>query len=161
MHSFKGRESQQCGFLTRLSGSSKELLEQEMKPLVEAFLRERGLQLSLEKTLITHIEDGFDFLGQNVRKYKTGKRHKLVIKPAKKNVAAFLEKVRDIVKANKPLPAGKLTAKLNPIIRGWVNYHRHVVSKKTFSTVDEAIYQTLKRRINRRHHRKSEAWKPK
>jgi RNA-directed DNA polymerase len=144
-----------------ISGSSKELLEQEMKPLVEAFLRERGLQLSVEKTLITHIEDGFDFLGQNVRKYKTGKRHKLLIKPAKKNVAAFLEKVRDIVKANKPLPAGKLIAKLNPIIRGWVNYHRHVVSKKTFSTVDEAIYQTLKRWINRRHPRKSDAWKAK
>src|SRR6266852_1348372 len=97
----------------------------------------------------------------NVRKYKTGKRHKLLIKPAKKNVAAFLEKVRDIVKANKPLPAGKLIAKLNPIIRGWANYHRHVVSKKTFSTVDEAIYQTLKRWINRRHPHKSDAWKAK
>jgi len=144
-----------------ISGSSKELLEQEMKPLVEAFLRERGLQLSPEKTLITHIEDGFDFLGQNVRKYKTGKRHKLLIKPAKKNVAAFLEKVRDIVKANKPLPAGKLIAKLNPIIRGWANYHRHVVSKKAFSSVDEAIYQTLKRWINRRHPHKSDAWKAK
>jgi RNA-directed DNA polymerase len=144
-----------------ISGSSKELLEQEMKPLVEAFLRERGLQLSPEKTLITHIEDGFDFPGQNVRKYKTGKRHKLLIKPSKKNVTAFLDKARDIVKANKPLPAGRLIAKLNPVIRGWVNYHRHVVSKKTFSTVDEAIYHTLKRWINRRHPRKSDAWKAK
>jgi RNA-directed DNA polymerase len=144
-----------------ISGSSKELLEQEMKPLVETFLRERGLQLSPEKTIITHIEDGFDFLGQNVRKYKTGKRHKLLIKPSKKNVATFLEKVRDIIKANKPLPAGKLIAKLNPVIRGWVNYHRHVVSKKTFSIVDEAIYQTLRRWINRRHPRKSDAWKAK
>jgi RNA-directed DNA polymerase len=144
-----------------ISGSSKELLEQEMKPLVEAFLRERGLQLSPEKTLITHIEDGFDFLGQNVRKYKTGKRHKLLIKPSKRNVTAFLEKVRDIVKANKPLPTGKLIAKLNPIIRGWVNYHRHVVSKKAFSSVDEAIYHTLKRWINRRHPHKSDAWKAK
>jgi len=144
-----------------ISGSSKELLEQEMKPLVETFLRERGLQLSPEKTIITHIEDGFDFLGQNVRKYKTGKRHKLLIKPSKKNVAAFLEKARDIIKANKPLPAGKLIAKLNPVIRGWVNYHRHVVSKKTFSIVDEAIYQTLRRWINRRHPRKSDAWKAK
>src|SRR2546425_2194216 len=43
-------------------------------------------------TLFRSIEDGFDFLGQNVRKYKTGKRHKLLIKPSKKNVAAFLEK---------------------------------------------------------------------
>src|SRR5437763_3344887 len=144
-----------------VTGRTKELLEQEVKPLIEKFLRERGLQLSPEKTLITHIEDGFDFLGQNVRKYKTGKRHKLLIKPSKKNVAAFLEKVRDIVKANKPLPAAKLIAKLNPIIRGWANYHRHVVSKKVFSSVDEMIYQTLKRWINRRHPRKTEAWKAK
>jgi RNA-directed DNA polymerase len=144
-----------------ITGSSKEFLEQEMKPLVEAFLRERGLQLSSEKTIITHIKDGFDFLGQNVRKYKTGKRHKLLIKPSKKNVTAFLEKVRGIVKANKPLPAAKLIAKLNPITRGWANYHRHVVSKKVFSFVDEMIYQTLKRWMNRRHPRKSEAWKAK
>ena len=52
-----------------ITGSSYELLEQEVKPLVEQFLRERGLELSQEKTRITHIEDGFDFLGQHVRKY--------------------------------------------------------------------------------------------
>ena len=144
-----------------ISSSSKELLEQEVKPAVEAFLRERGLALSQEKTLITHIEDGFDFLGQQVRKYKAGKRHKLLITPSKKNVKAFLQKIRGVVKANKPLPAGKLIAKLNPIIRGWANYHRHVVSKATFSSVDDAIYQMVRRWINRRHPRKSEAWKAK
>ncbi len=52
-----------------ISGRSKEILEQEVKPLVEQFMRERGLELSQEKTIITHIEDGFDFLGQTVRKY--------------------------------------------------------------------------------------------
>jgi RNA-directed DNA polymerase len=144
-----------------ITSSSKELLEQEVKPVVEAFLRERGLTLSQEKTLITHIDDGFDFLGQNVRKYQTGKQHKLLIKPSKKNVHAFLEKVRAIVKANKALPAGKLIAKLNPIIRGWANYHRHGVSKKAFSSVDEEIYQTIRRWVNRRHPRKSGTWKAK
>jgi RNA-directed DNA polymerase len=68
MHSFKGRESPRCCFLTRLTGETKELLESEVKPLVEQFMRERGLELSSEKTVITHIENGFDFLGQNVRK---------------------------------------------------------------------------------------------
>src|SRR5260370_34313740 len=63
-----------------ITGRSKEQLENEVKPLVEQFMRERGLQLSPEKTVITHIEEGFDFLGQNVRKYKAGKRHKLLIK---------------------------------------------------------------------------------
>jgi RNA-directed DNA polymerase len=69
-----------------ISGKSKELLENEVKPLVERFLKERGLELSQEKTRITHITKGFDFLGQNVRKYKEGLR----VKPSKKNVKRFL-----------------------------------------------------------------------
>jgi RNA-directed DNA polymerase len=109
-----------------VTGRTKELLEQEVKPRIEEFLRERGLQLSPEKTIITHIEEGFDFLGQNVRKYKTGSKYKLLITPSKKNVKAFLEKIREIVKTNKTLSAGLLIAKLNPIIRGWANYVRRV-----------------------------------
>jgi RNA-directed DNA polymerase len=144
-----------------VTGRTKELLEQEVKPLIEEFLSKRGLQLSPEKTIITPIEEGFDFLGQNVRKYKTGKRYKLLITPSKKNVKAFLEKIREIVKTNKTLSAGKLIAKLNPLIRGWANYHRHIVSKKVFSSVDTMIYQTIRKWINRRHRGKSEAWKTK
>src|SRR6516225_6571382 len=53
-----------------ITGSSQKLLEQEVKPLVIAFLQERGLELSQEKTKSTHITDSFDFLGQNIRKYK-------------------------------------------------------------------------------------------
>ncbi len=141
-----------------ITGRSKELLEQEVKPLVEQFMRERGLQLSAEKTVITHIEEGFDFLGQNVRKYKAGKRYKLLIKPSKKNVKAFLEKVRAVVKANKALSAGKLVVKLNPIIRGWANYHQHVVSKETFNKVDDEIYRAVRRWMKRKHPRKADAW---
>jgi RNA-directed DNA polymerase len=62
-----------------ITGSSQELLEKEVKPLVEQFLRERGLQLSSEKTVITHIEQGFDFLGQTVRTYRQGKCAKFFI----------------------------------------------------------------------------------
>src|SRR5712691_10164091 len=141
-----------------ITGRSKELLEQEVKPLVKQFMRERGLLLSPEKTVITHIEEGFDFLGQNVRKYKAGKRHKLLIKPSKKNVHSFLEKIRDIVRANKALSAGKLIIKLNPIIRGWALYHRHVVSKETFSKVDDEIYRAVRRWMKRRHPRKADEW---
>jgi RNA-directed DNA polymerase len=141
-----------------VTASSKELLEQEVKPLIETFMKERGLELSAEKTCITHIEDGFDFLGQNVRKYKTGKRHKLLIKPAQKNVQAHLEKIREIVKKNKTLPAGKLILILNPIIRGWAQYHQHVVSTEIFSSVDDAIYQRLRRWTKRRHPKKSNEW---
>ena len=73
-----------------ITGCSKELLDNEVKPLVERFMIERGLQLSPEKTCITHIEEGFDFLGQNLRRYGG----KLLITPSKKNMHAFLEKVR-------------------------------------------------------------------
>jgi RNA-directed DNA polymerase len=141
-----------------ITGRSKEQLEYEVKPLVEQFLRERGLRLSLEKTVITHIEAGFDFLGQNVRKYKAGRRHKLLIKPSKKNVHTFLQKIRDIVKANRALSAGKLIRKLNPMIKGWAYYHQHIVSKDTFTMVDDAIYQVVRHWMKRRHPRKAAAW---
>ena len=65
-----------------ITGSSKELLENHIKPRVAAFLKQRGLELSEEKTKITHIDQGFDFLGFNVRKYNS----KLLIKPSKKNI---------------------------------------------------------------------------
>lgn len=72
-----------------ITGSSKELLEKEVKPMIEGFLAQRGLTLSAKKTQITHIREGFDFLGQNVRKYG----EKLLIKPSRRNVSAFLDKV--------------------------------------------------------------------
>src|SRR5215471_2916579 len=69
-----------------ITGTSKELLRDEVRPLVAHFLSERGLELSHEKTSITHIEDGFDFLGQEVRRYGT----KLLLKPSRKGVQRFL-----------------------------------------------------------------------
>src|SRR4051794_12207181 len=137
-----------------ITGNSKELLETEVKPLVESFLSERGLELSAEKTRITPIEDGFDFLGQNVRDYNGT----ILVKPSRKNVATFLTKVRGIIKANKQATAGHLIVQLNPVIRGWANYHRHVVSKRTFSRVDHAIFRALWQWAKRRHPKKSRRW---
>lgn len=134
--------------------SSKELLETEVKPLITAFLQERGLELSSEKTHITHIDDGFDFLGQNVRKY----HGKLLITPAKKNIAAFLDKVRGLIRAHRHTPAGRLIQLLNPIIRGWAQYHRHVVSKRTFDGIDRAIFQAIWRWAKQRHPTKPAGW---
>jgi RNA-directed DNA polymerase len=137
-----------------ITGISKELLEQEVKPCVEAFLAERGLQLSQEKTKITHISEGFDFLGQNVRKYGG----KLLIKPSDKNVKAFLDKVRETIRVNRSSKQETLIDLLNPIIRGWANYHRHVVAKKTYEVVDHHIWQALWRWARRRHPKKSYDW---
>jgi RNA-directed DNA polymerase len=137
-----------------ITGSSKKLLEEKVRPLVEAFLAERGLELSPEKTTITSIEEGFDFLGQTVRKY----RGKLLITPSKKSVEGFLAKVREIIRANRQTRAGDLIAYLNPIIRGWANYHRHVVSSKVFSRVDAEIFKALWRWARRRHPGKGAKW---
>jgi RNA-directed DNA polymerase len=137
-----------------ITGSSKELLENEIRPLVEQFLAERGLELSAEKTRITHIEDGFDFLGQNIRKYNG----KLLIKPAKKNVKRLLTKVRKIIKDHKQVTAGELITLLNPVIRGWAYYHRHVQSSETFHSVDHAIFQAIWKWAIRRHQKRSRKW---
>ena len=107
-----------------ITGRAKELLEGEIKPLVEQFLRERGLELSPKKTVVTQVKQGFDFLGQNVRRYSNGK---LLIKPSKKNVQRFLAGIRETIKAALGKSAADSINELNPIIRGWANYHRHVV----------------------------------
>jgi len=142
-----------------ITSKSKELLEGEIKPLVEQFLRERGLELSPMKTVITHVEHGFDFLGQNVRRYPNGK---LLIKPSKKNVGTFLDGIRRIIKAAHGVSAADLIDQLNPKIRGWANYHRHVVSKRAFGHVDRHIFSSLWQWARRRHPNKSPRWfKPK
>ena len=137
-----------------ITASSRELLEKEVKPLVEQFLRKRGLELSPEKTIITHISDGFDFLGKNIRKYNG----KLLIKPSKKNIHKFLDKVRGVIKDNKQATAGQLIAKLNPMIRGWANHHRDTSSKETFVYVDHAIFKTIWQWCKRRHPDKGRQW---
>jgi Retron-type reverse transcriptase len=138
-----------------ITGSSKELLENEVKPLVEEFLKERGLELSPEKTRITHIEDGFDFLGQHLRRYNDGK---IIITPSKKNVEAVLDKIRGIIKRNAQATAGNLIMQLNPIIKGWANYHRHVSSKQTFVKINNAIFHALWQWAKRRHPKKPLRW---
>jgi RNA-directed DNA polymerase len=142
-----------------ITSKSKELLEGEIKPLVEQFLQERGLELSPTKTVITHVEHGFDFLGQNVRRYPNGK---LLIKPSKKNVGTFLDAIRRIIKDAHGVSAADLIDQLNPKIRGWANYHRHVVSKRTFGRVDHTLFSSLWQWARRRHPNKSPRWfKPK
>jgi RNA-directed DNA polymerase len=137
-----------------ITGATKELLEQQVKPVVERFLAERGLQLSTEKTTITPIEEGIDFLGHHIRKYNG----KLLIKPSKKGVKTLLKKIRGIIKANPTTPAGDLIGYLNPLIEGWTNYYRHVVSSKTFAAIDRAIFESLWSWAIRRHPHKGKRW---
>lgn len=137
-----------------VTGATKEVLENEVRPMIEEFLAARGLSLSPEKTKITHIDDGFDFLGFNVRKYDG----KLLIKPAKKNVSAFLGNIRELVKGNKTLRQDVLIKRLNPIIQGWANYHRHVVARDTFERARMEIWHCLWQWAKRRHPNKGRQW---
>ena len=137
-----------------LTGISKEVLEAEVKPLVTAFLQARGRELSEEQTSLTHIEDGFDFLGQNVRK---DKGHFLT-RPSKKNVNAFLTSIRKVVKDTKQATAYWLITPRNPQIRGWANFHRHAAAKETFVHVETAIFNALWRWARRRHPKQGHRW---
>lgn len=137
-----------------VTGNSKELLETTVKPWIEEFLRERGLELSQEKTRIVHIDQGFDFLGWNFRKYSG----KMLIKPSNKNVKMFYDKVSEIIKSWHSKSPESLIAKLNPVLRGWAEYHKGVVAKATFSKLDHLIYWRLMRWGLRRHPRKTRKW---
>ena len=133
-----------------------EVIAEEVRDLVAKHLSERGLELSEEKTLITHIDDGFDFLGWNFRKYKG----KLIIKPSKESVNSFLRDVhRTILRQCGSWAQEDLIRILTPKIRGFAAYHRHICASKTFATVDNCIYRMLYRWAKRRHPNKSGRWR--
>ena len=113
-----------------ITGTSKELLRDQVQPLVAHFLKERGLELSHEKTRITHVEEGFDFLGQNVRRYRCGK---VLTKPSASSVKTFLSKIQETIDSSGSLTAGELIRRLNQQIKGWTMYHRYAASKRTFT----------------------------
>jgi len=115
----------------------------------------RGLELSQEKTKITHIDDGFDFLGITVRKYKG----KYISKPSKKSIAHFLSGIREIIKFYPTAKSENLIRLLNPKIRGWAYYFRNCCAKKVFGYIDHHIFKALWQWIHRRHPRKSAAWR--
>jgi len=137
-----------------ITGKTKELLEETIKPAVERFLIERGLTLSPEKTRITRIEDGFDFLGQNPRKYNG----KFLTKPAKTNFRTILTRIRETIRKFSAQKTGDMIRALNPMIRGWANYHRHIAANDTFRVMDSQIYRYLRDWAKRRHPHKGKRW---
>lgn len=134
---------------------TKEDAEEAMNVLIP-FLRERGLELSAEKTVITHITDGFDFLGFNFRRYPNDK---LLIKPSKRSFDSIKEKLRDIVLGRgKAASQADIITRLNPVIRGWCNYFRGTVAYGTFKALHDYIYHILERWAQRRHSRRHRIW---
>lgn len=138
-----------------ITAADKWIIEKEIIPLVTNFLAERGLSLSPEKTKITQITEGFDFLSQNTRKYKNGK---LFQKPADKAVQEIKHKLRNTVFDNLNAKPHDLILKLNAILRGWANYHKHIVSKEVFKAIDYYLWRLLGKWSKRRHPNKSWKW---
>jgi RNA-directed DNA polymerase len=137
-----------------VTAQSREIIEEKIMPFVTEFLKERGLQLSEEKTKIVHIKEGFDFLGHNVRKFKD----KLIIKPNKKAVTNILTKITQDIKKYRGLSQGALIGILNPKIRGWAFFFRGVCSKRTFSDVDDKLFKLTFKWAKRKHQSKGVQW---
>ena len=136
-----------------VTADKRETLD-EIKTVLTEFLDQRGLSFSEEKTLITNISEGFDFLGFNIRKYNG----KLLIKPSQKSQKKVIEKLHEAISKHKSASQCLLIEMLNPIIMGWGNYFRHVVSKEVFSKIDHILVQSLIKWAYRRHRKKSKKW---
>ncbi|MCG5536186.1 group II intron reverse transcriptase/maturase [Ectothiorhodospira mobilis] len=137
-----------------VTASSRDILEDKVKPWIEAFLAERGLTLSPTKTEIRHITEGFDFVGWNVCK----RQGKLLIVPGKGNVKAFYQKVRDLLRRMRTAPQAEVIHALNPVLRGWAYYHRSQMASRTFAKMDHKIFTALWRWALRRHPNKGKRW---
>jgi RNA-directed DNA polymerase len=143
-----------------VTANSREVLEEDILPRITAFLAERGVWLSPEKTGITPISQGFDFLGQTLRTYDRphGKPAKLQITPSKASCRAIKSQVKTLCKQAAGIPAERLLARLNPILRGWANYHRHIICSETFAQLDSFVWRRLFRWAKLRHPNKTGQW---
>lgn len=131
-----------------VTANDKDILEHKVKPLIEEFLTQRGLQLSAEKTKITHITEGFDFLGQNIRMYPN---RKVLIKPSKDSIKAVIAKLKGIIIKHRGNQSAVLIRNLNPVVTGWANFHRHACSKKVFFKLDRILWRNIWNWARRRH----------
>lgn len=124
------------------------------KKEIEKWLEDRNLKLSEEKTKIVQVEDGFDFLGFNIRTYS----EKALIKPAKTKVLQFCKNIGRVIASLSGATQETVITKLNPILRGFANYYRGVCSKDTFSYIRHRVWQSLWQWAKRRHPSKTETW---
>ena len=137
-----------------VTAATKEIAE-EAKEIIRGFLCTRGLELSEEKTLITHVDDGFDMLGWTFRRFK----EKLIVKPSKKSVKALNASLHNtVLERGKAWRQEDLIRVLNRQLRGWANYHQSVCAKDAFSRTDHILYEMLWRWAKRRHPKKNRKW---
>ncbi len=137
-----------------VTAPTREVLEEYVRPRLTEFLRERGLTLSEAKTRIVHVDEGFNFLGFQVRRFK----RKLLTKPQKEKVLKYLQGIKAYLNGHKQYPAAAVIWHLNPLIRGWANYYQHCAAKATYSYVGHRQWQMLWSWARRRHPNKGLGW---
>ena len=137
-----------------VTAAHKETLEKLVIPEIKKFLIPRGLELSEEKTKIVHINEGFNFLGQNMRKYN----NKLITQPEKESIKRFKEKVKKIIKQHWGTETQIMIKRLNAVIRGWSYYHRYVQSGRVFYWLQFLINKMLISWAKKRHRKRSLRW---
>ena len=128
---------------------------QQVKDRLAQWLAPRGLAFNEDKTRIVRLEDGFDFLGFSIRRYRNGK---LLIKPSKAAVQRIRSRLAAEVRALHGANAEAVINALNPVIRGWAAYYRTVVSKEIFSGLDHYVWRLTYRWALRAHPNKPKRW---
>lgn len=122
------------------------------------YLNKRGLTIAEDKTKVTHITEGFNFLGFNLRQYKTNNGMRLLIKPSKTSIKNAREKIKDVFKQLRGKPVADIITKLNPIIRGIGNYWSSQVAKKTFESIDRYVWIKVRKYLKILHPNKPFKW---
>lgn len=135
-----------------VTAETKEDIE-EIIPVITEVLREKGLELNQEKTRITHVEEGFNYLGYHIRRFKVTLKL-----PQKEKVLAKLKEIRAWLKNNINATPEKVIGYLNPIIRGFANFYRHGSSKSTLSYFDHKVFKALWRWALKRHSTQNNKW---
>ena len=137
--------------------NSKEDIE-VVYDILKPYLEERGLELAEDKTRITHISDGFDFLGFNFRRYKTFNGIIHLCKPSKESIKGFKSKVAEICRQMHGSSVDALINRLNPLIRGTANYWKPTVAKVIFTHMDNYIWIKIYKFVRRLHPNKPMKW---
>jgi RNA-directed DNA polymerase len=137
-----------------VTARTREILDELVTPAIAAFLEERGLKLSQEKTKTVHIDEGFDFLGANIRKYDG----KLKRRPAKARIRELIRKTRDLMRRYRASKTEVMLGQLNRILRGWAHQFRHLAASKAFGYIDHCIFRQLWRWARKRHNKKGARW---
>jgi RNA-directed DNA polymerase len=127
---------------------------EQVKAQLAKWLTPKGLAFNEDKTHIVHLDDGLDFLGFNVRRY----RGKLLIKPSTAAVRRIRQRLSTEMKALRGANASLVILKLNPIIRGWAAYYRTGVSSRAFQALDAHMWRLAYQWAKRSHRNKPKFW---